>query len=266
LTQTKFDLEKRLGLALSGGGVKGVVHAGMIHFFDEIGFKPHVISGTSAGAVVGLLFASGHSGKEILDFFLTEKPFSTTYWKGNRGLIDTSKLRQIFAKYIVYDSFSHLKCKFKPVATDMLHGKSHVFQSGSVIDAVLASAAFPGVFQPMEIGDTVYSDGGILNHFPVDLIRYECDFVVGMHLSPNKVLTYDDLDSTKDILARTIDIQGSEAEVKKLDLCDVGLFPHELTQYATFDTKEQKLHEMFELGYAYAQKNKAQLIQAVSKQ
>ena len=195
---------------------------------------------------------------------MTEKPFSTTYWKGNRGLIDTSKLRQIFAKYIVYDNFAKLKCEFKPVATNMLEGKSHVFQSGSVIDAVLASAAFPGVFQPMEIGDAVYSDGGILNHFPVDIIRYQCDFLIGMHLSPNKVLTNKDLDSTRDILARTVDIQGSEAEVKKLDLCDIALFPNELQNYATFDTNEEKLQEMFELGYAYAQKHEEQLKQFIS--
>ncbi|UTW66355.1 patatin-like phospholipase family protein [bacterium SCSIO 12643] len=258
-------MKHQIGLALSGGGVKGVVHAGMIHFFDEIGFKPSIISGTSAGAVVGLLYATGHSGEEILHFFLTEKPFSTSFWKGDRGLIETRKIRQIFSKYIVYDDFGRLKCDFKPVATNMLNGTSKVFESGSVIDAVLASAAFPGIFQPMEINDVLYSDGGILNHFPADIIRDECNYLVGMHLSPNKILKNEDLDSTRDILARTVDIQGSEAEVKKLEICDVALFPEQLRNYATFDTKEEKIMEMFKLGYAYAEKHEAQLTQMLSR-
>lgn len=257
-------MTNRIGLALSGGGVKGVVHAGMIHFFDEIGFKPTIISGTSAGAVVGLLYATGHSGEEILHFFLTEKPFSTTFWKGSRGLIETKKIRQIFSKYIVYDDFARLKYEFKPVATNMLDGSSRVFESGSVIDAVLASAAFPGIFQPMEIDNVLYSDGGILNHFPADIIRQKCDFLVGMHLSPNKILKNEDLNSTSDILARTVDIQGSEAEVKKLEMCDVALFPEQLRNYATFDTKEEKMMEMFKLGYAYAEKHETQLKQMLS--
>lgn len=258
--------KKKIGLALSGGGAKGVVHAGMIHYFDEIGLQPDIISGTSAGAIAGAMYANGYSGLEIYDLFLHEKPFSAKYWKGILGFIETSKLRSIFYRYILGDSFEYTDIELRLVATDMLKGQVKIFDQGSVIDAILASAAFPGVFQPMEIGDNMYSDGGILNHFPADVIRKDCDFLIGMHLSPNKVIEKKDLSSTREILSRALSLDGSYQEEHKLNLCDIGMMPKELADYATFDVKEEKLKAMFDLGYHYIKQYESELIQLKSDQ
>jgi NTE family protein len=248
-------MKKKIGLALSGGGVKGAVHAGMIHFFDEIGFKPDIIAGTSAGAIVGSLYASGKSGKEILDFFMKERPFSTKLWSGNRGLINTPALAETIASTVNTKTFEELEIPLITTASNMLTGKAEYFSTGELVNRVLASASFPGVFTPIDMNGSLYSDGGLLNHFPADLLRNNTDFLIGMHLSPTKSYTVTDLKSTKDVLARTLDIQGSEAEFKKLELCDIGICPSELTEFGTFDFNKIKMQEMFDLGYAYIQKH-----------
>ena len=256
-------MKKSIGLALSGGGVKGAVHAGMIHFFDEIGLKPTLISGTSAGAIVGALYASGKSGKQIFDFFIEERPFSRSLLSGNRGLINTPELRKTLEAYDMKTVFEDLHIPLITTASNMLTGKAHYFESGELMDKVLASASFPGLFSPMEIEGVLYSDGGILNNFPVDLIHKKTDIVIGMHLSPNKQLTLGNLSSTTDILSRTVDIQGSEAEYNKLELCDIGMCPPELMNYNTFDFKKEKMQQLFDLGYTYTKSYEAQLTQMV---
>lgn len=253
-------MKHKIGLALSGGGVKGAVHAGMIHFFDEIGFKPDVIAGTSAGAIVGAFYANGMTGKEIFDFFLYERPFSRSLWAGSKGIINTAALRETFENYLPHDRFEALPINLVTTATNMLSGNSETFREGPLISRVLASASFPGVFSPMEMDGILWSDGGILNNFPVDVIRNECEHVIGMYLSPNKSLQLTDLKYTSDILSRTIDIQGSQAEYNKLKLCDIGMYPENLVKYGSFDFNKAKLQEMFDLGYELANSNKTQLI------
>ncbi|MGB1004493.1 MAG: patatin-like phospholipase family protein [Salibacteraceae bacterium] len=242
-------MKYKVGLALSGGGVKGAVHAGMIHYFDENGFKPDVICGSSSGAIVGALYANGLTGKEIFDFFLNERPFSKSLWAGSRGLINTPALRELFEKYIPHNRFEALQIKLITTATNMMTGNGETFQAGSLIDKVLASASFPGVFSPMMINDFLYSDGGVVNNFPVDIIRNKCHYVIGMYLSPNKELDISKLSSTKDILARSVDIQGSQAEYNKLKQCDIGMCPMELVEYSSFDFDKEKLNALFQLGY-----------------
>jgi NTE family protein len=261
-------LKDIIGLALSGGGVKGAVHAGMIHFFDEIGFKPDIISASSAGALVGAFYSSGKSGKEIFDFFLNERPFSRSLWSGNMGLINTPELKKTIQKHMPIDSFEELNIPIVTTTTNMFSGSLETFRSGDLIEKILASSSFPGVFSPMQINGQYYSDGGILNNFPADIIREECDFLIGMNLSPNKLLTADDLKYTKDILSRTVDIQGSQAELNKLKLCDIGMCPDELTTYSTFDFNPEKMQELFDLGYSYIKKHQAtiEMLNAKPKQ
>tara|TARA_R110002050_G_scaffold20348_1_gene57624 strand:+ start:13656 stop:14450 length:795 start_codon:yes stop_codon:yes gene_type:complete len=253
-------MKKKIGLVLSGGGVKGAVHAGMIHYFDEIGFKPDSIAGTSTGAIVGSLYAAGKTGKEILDFFMTERPYSRKLWSGNKGLINTAGLADTIAKHVKVETFEELKIPLITAASNMFTGKSAYFSKGPLVRCVLASASFPGVFSPMEIDGVLYSDGGLLNHFPADVLRPQVDFLIGMHLSPIKQYTMDDLKSTKDVLARTVDIQGAEWEFEKLDLCDIAMCPSELTHYGTFDFSTDKMQEMFGLGFNYIQKHEKELI------
>jgi len=238
-----------IGLVLSGGGAKGIAHLGVLKYLLEQGVRPNVIAGTSAGSMVGALYCSGLEVDEILQFFIDVKPFSWKFTRASAGFIDPAKLYSEFLKYIPEDNFEHLEPELRIVATNMLIGKEHIFKDGSVINALLASASYPLVFSPMIIDDQVYSDGGIVNHFPVSVIEDDCDKIIGVYVSPIRQVKAEELSSIKDVVLRAFTLQGSGAELEKLSQCDVQIYPEALVNYNTFATDEKSLREIFQIGY-----------------
>ena len=169
-----MDLKtKSIGLVLSGGGSKGLAHAGVIKFLEEQNIKPSQIAGTSAGSIVGALYAWGKTPEEILEFF---KSIYLFHWKHltfkKAGLIDSESFRIYFHSIFGNAVLSDLKIPIQITATDMVRGKLKVFGPKiKIVDAILASSAFPGILSPYEIEGSIYSDGGILNHFPTDILQ-----------------------------------------------------------------------------------------------
>lgn len=253
-----------IGLVLSGGGAKGMAHLGVLKYLIEQEIYPSLIAGTSSGAMVGSLYCAGLTVDEILQFFIDVKPFSWKYTRVSAGFIDPAKLYPEFLKYIPSDNFQHLEPELRVVATNMLSGKEHIFSDGSVINAVLASASYPLVFSPMIINDQVYSDGGIVNHFPVSVIEDECDKLIGVYVSPIRQVKPDELTSIKDVVLRAFTLQGSGAELEKLAQCDVQIYPVALLDYNTFDTDEKSLREIFEIGYQTAKEQHHSITALVS--
>ncbi|WKX76889.1 patatin-like phospholipase family protein [Zobellia laminariae] len=132
-----------IGLVLSGGGIRGVAHIGAIKALEEHGIFPTHIAGTSAGAVVGALYASGASWAEILHFFKTIPLFRTqNYARSKPYFFDTEKYYENFKKFFPVDDFSALKKPLYVTATDIIRGTLKVFHKGQVIRPVLASATF----------------------------------------------------------------------------------------------------------------------------
>ncbi|QUM76450.1 patatin-like phospholipase family protein [Moritella sp. 24] len=244
--------QHKIGLVLSGGGAKGIAHLGVLKYLLEQGIKPNVIAGTSAGSMVGALYCSGLEIEDILRFFIDVKPFSWKFTRARAGFIDPVKLYPEVLKYIPEDSFEHLDPELRIVATNMLLGKEHIFKDGSVINALLASASYPLVFSPMVIDDQVYSDGGIVNHFPVSVIEDDCDKIIGVYVSPIRQVEAEELSSIKDVVLRAFTLQGSGAELEKLSQCDVQIYPEALLNYNTFATDEKSLREIFQIGYEAA--------------
>ncbi|WP_273565712.1 patatin-like phospholipase family protein [Maribacter halichondriae] len=174
-----------IGLVLSGGGARGIAHIGAIKALEEHGIYPSHIAGTSAGAVVGALYAGGCSWEEMLDFFKTTQIFSLNKYARNKpGLVDTDKFYDQFKSYLPKDSFETLQKPLYITATNLLDGTLKVFHRGELIRPVLASAAVPGIFAPVKIKNGYYVDGGALNNFPVDLIQMYCDRIVGVYVNP----------------------------------------------------------------------------------
>jgi NTE family protein len=241
-----------IGLVLSGGGAKGIAHLGVLKYLLEQEIKPSLIAGTSSGAMVGSLFCSGLTVDDILQFFIDIKPFSWKFARASAGFIDPSKLYPEFLKYIPSDYFQQLEPELRVVATNMLSGKEQIFRDGSVINAVLASASYPLVFSPMIINEQVYSDGGIVNHFPVSVIEDECDKLIGVYVSPIRQVKAEELTNIKDVVLRAFTLQGSVDELDKLAQCDVQIYPEDLLNYNTFATDEKSLREIFEIGYQTA--------------
>lgn len=241
----------KLGLVLSGGGIRGVAHIGVIKALEEMGISPTHIAGSSSGAIVGALYAYGYDWKTILKFFKEIQILDIKkYARKKPGFIDSEKFYNEFNSYFKVDNFNVLKKTLLVTATDILRGKLTVFNQGELIRPVIASASFPGVFSPIKIEDSYYIDGGALDNFPVDLLSKQCDYIIGVYVNGIKHLQIEDLKHSYNVVERAFKIKSVEEDMQKFSTCNLLIAPSNLSQYGTFDKKNLK--EIFELGYTEA--------------
>lgn len=244
---------KKTALVLSGGGYRGIAHIGVLKALEEAGIIPDMIAGTSAGAVVGALYSREISTGDMLEFFKGLQLLSFgNYAFGKPGWVDPENFYDSFRELIPEDDFSTLRIPLQVTATNILTGELEVFSQGPLIRPLLASAAFPGVFAPVEIGQGYYVDGGVLNNFPVELVRERADYVIGVYVNPFETLVKSDIHHSLAVLERVIKLKTASDSINKFEDCDLLVYPQELSRYSTF--MEKKLNEIFELGYEEARK------------
>ncbi len=257
----KFD-GSTIGLILSGGGSKGIAHAGVLKFFAEEGIIPNHIAGTSSGAIVSALYAWGKKPEEILEFF---KSIYFFHWKHftfrKAGFIDSQAFRDYFTSIFKEATLGDMPCKMHITATDLVSGKLKIFGPETrIADAVLASSAFPGIISPYEIDGRLYSDGGIINHFPTDILQGRCETLIGIYVSPIQKIEASDMRSIKAVATRAYDLLSANSNMQKFTLCDWVISPDELALYSTFETNKAKMDEIFRIGYDAAKKSYGELI------
>jgi NTE family protein len=248
---------KSIGLVLSGGGSKGLAHAGAIKFLEEKNIRPNIIAGTSAGSIVGALYSWGKTPEEILEFF---KSIYLFHWRHltfkKAGFIDSESFKTNFHAIFKNAVLGDLKIPTLITATDMVRGNLKVFgPETKITDAILASSAFPGVMSPYEIKGKPYSDGGILNHFPTDILQGQCETIIGIYVSPIQIIEAKDLNSIKAVTTRAFDILSANSNVQKFNICDWVIEPKELTLYSTFETNKLKMDAIFKIGYEAAKES-----------
>lgn len=248
-----MEENKTIGLALSGGGYRGIAHVGAIRAMEEYGIKPHYISGTSAGAIVGALYAADYSWQEILDIFLNISIFSfSNYALRKPGIIDSDKFYNTFIEYFPDDNFDVLKKKLFISATDLIASESKIFHTGELIRPLLASSAVPGVFSPVAMDDSLFCDGGVTNNFPVEPLKIFCDVIVGVYVNPLEKITKKDMNSSAAVVERAYLIIRSTASKSKFAECDVLIAPPELNQYGILNRSNSD--KIFQHGYKEARK------------
>ncbi len=241
----------KTGLVLSGGGIRGVAHIGALKAFDEANVIITHVSGTSAGALVGLLFASGVGWEDINHFFKETSIFHPSRFALNKpGFIDTDKFYQDLKEFVPEDDFKALSKPFYVATTDILNGGEMIFSEGEVIRPVLASASFPGVFSPTKIRDSYYVDGGVLNNFPVEPLIGKCDRIIGSYVNPLKKIKIEDLGYSYQVVDRAYKVKTATESLAKFSQCDLVLSPEELSDFGTFDMKAHD--KIFEIGYNHA--------------
>jgi NTE family protein len=245
-TDTKAGKSKRIGLALSGGGIRGVSHLGVIQALIDSGIEFSHISGTSAGAVAAAFFAEGYTPKEILQIIKDAKLLKLLRPAlGSTGLISILNVRSIFQKYIPHNSFEKLKTQVTIASVDLGESKLVYFTEGELDIAVLASCCLPGLFRPIMINNHMYVDGGILNNFPVDPLVGNCDLIIGSSCNHLPVVT--EIKSFGGMIDRAAMIAiNSTLNAHKI-LCDVVIEPHGLGSYGIFDT--DAADEIYAIGY-----------------
>ena len=162
----------KLGLALSGGSIKGFAHLGVLKYLDEVGLSPDIIAGTSAGSIMGAFYASGYAPDEILEIFSnTGFMQMTRLTTSGGGLFSTTNFFRLLKNNLRYRRLEDLPLPMRIVATDLSAGEQHVFTEGPLARIILASSSVPILFCPVEIGGRDYVDGGLFRNFPVTVIR-----------------------------------------------------------------------------------------------
>lgn len=248
-----------IGLALSGGGMKGIAHIGAIKALEESNIYPTHISGSSMGAIVGAFYASGYAPEKIVAFF-KEVPlfYPTRYAFGKPGIIDPANFYEDFKKYFPDDNFNALQKKLFITAVDMLSGSLKVFGEGELIRPILASSAFPGICSPVAFNGSLYADGGILDNFPIAPLS-KCNQIIGVYVSPLSDIKAENLKNSVDLLERAIRINFSNASSLKFSQCDLLIYPP-LSKFGMFD--KNNIDEIFNIGYETAKNNIKQLEKA----
>lgn len=234
------------GLVLSGGGARGFAHLGVIQALNEAGIYPDVISGTSAGAIIGVLYADGHTPTEILnlmnsgsrlDFMRPALP--------REGLLQINGIIKILKASLRSKKFKDLSIPLFVAATDLNNGKAVYFSEGDIFDPVIASASIPVLFQPVKINDISYVDGGVLDNLPLKPIENNCRILIGSFVNP--VGYIEKISGLINIAERTFMLSMSKEINEKSKKFDLFVAPPELRNFRILDP--EKAHELFALGY-----------------
>jgi NTE family protein len=188
---------KEIGLALGGGGARGIAHINVLEAFDDLGIRPVVIAGSSIGAVMGAGYASGMSGKDIREYvistFTNRAHVLARLWKlrpdtlmhlisraPRIGELDAQKVLRAFLPHEIPETFAEVQIPLKIAATDFYGCSLTVIEAGDLWPAIAASAAIPAIFRPEIINGRVHIDGGISNPVAFDLVEGKDRIVVAV--------------------------------------------------------------------------------------
>lgn len=199
------DSKPRIGIALGAGGANGLAHILMLEALDELSIRPHRIAGASIGAIIGALYASGKTGKQIRklveEFFISSDEHlieeiinkDALRWVefieielGNGGLLNSQGFISFLYDNLKQKSLEELEIPLKIIAADLWNREQVVLDSGPLLPAIKASMALPGVFQPVTLNNRVLVDGGTVNPVPYDLLSAECDIVIAIDASGSR--------------------------------------------------------------------------------
>ncbi len=244
----------QIGLVLSGGGTKGVAHAGVLEFLSEKEIVPDIIAGCSAGAIVGSLYAVGKAPHEIEDFFKSIYFFNWKHFAFNQpGLVQSKIFRNYLTPIFQDMKIGDLDKDVRIVATDLVSGTQCIFDKDyKVTDAIIASCSVPGVTTPYIVGDKMFSDGGILNNFPADVIKGDCQKMIGVFVSPPQDVALEDLNTIKSVISRSYDLLSYRTELYKFSYCDWFITSKKMSKFGMFERKPEVLKEIFDGGYQSA--------------
>ena len=288
--------EPKVGLVLSGGGAKGFAHIGALKVIDSLGIKIDYVAGTSMGAIIGSLYATGYSGKELEALFNTvdfnelindefprsSKPF---YERENaekyavslpfdnfkinlpsglsRGQNVYNLLYQLMLPVNEIRDFKDLPIPFFCIATNIETGESIVMDKGRLAEAVTASGALPSLFQPVTIGDTILLDGGVTNNFPVEELRAKgMDIIIGVDVQ-DVLKDRASLKSAPEILVQINNFRTIEAMKTKASLTDIYIKP-DITNFSVVSFDEGR--DIIANGADAARANLQQLLKVKSQQ
>lgn len=242
--------KRKIGLALSGGGMRGAAHIAVLKALEEYDLRPDIISGTSAGAIVGAFYAAGKTPDEMLEIVRTGNFFSRSAFRFSRnGIFSPAFLLSIFQSHLAENDFSILKIPLYAAATEITEGKTEYFSSGRLFEVLLATSAVPFIFPPVILNDKFYVDGGVLNNMPTEIIQDQCNFLIGSHVNAMAPESLSKISPGVEF-DRILHLAISGSVYTKSSSCDLFFNPPEMLRYSLF--KKNSLDEMISGVYDYA--------------
>jgi NTE family protein len=234
----------KIGLALGGGGVRGLAHISVLEVLDDLDCKPSVIAGTSMGAIIGALYASGMSGKDIkklvrqhlfskddrlrdvidkrADILKWVSSFSPAHARG--GIIKADKFYNRLFGEISKTTFEELEIPLILIATDYWTAEEVVFKTGELLPAIKASAAIPVVLPPVSIGGRILVDGGVVNVVPYEHIMKLCDVTIAVDVSGTPTTHKHEVPTLIESALGTVRIMQTASLAAKMKLLQPDIF------------------------------------------
>lgn len=185
--------KKKVGLALGGGAARGMAHIGVLEILEKEGIPIDVIAGTSAGALIGALYANGMSGQQLKESVLgldwSHRAHLIDFTLPRTGFIAGEKIVRELRKIMGGDiNFNQLRKPFACVACDVISGEEVVMTGGSVAEAVHASISIPLIFQAVKRKGRYLTDGGLVNQIPVSVVKaMGADFIIAVNVVPRRI-------------------------------------------------------------------------------
>jgi NTE family protein len=242
----------KIGLALSGGGARGFAHIGVLKALEEMNVKVDRIAGTSAGSIVGALYAHGYKPQEILTILSGMGILNSVRpaWSWT-GFLSLDGFKDVLKKYLHENSFESLKLPLTIAATEIRLGKVVYFSEGELITPIIASSSIPAVFNPVSYQGNVYIDGGIMDNLPARPLIGTCDFIIGVHTNP--VSQKFDIKNAKEVTMRSLLMAINVNSTVSKANCNVVIEPPALGAYSPLDVSKAK--EIFDIGYQFTKDN-----------
>ena len=206
----------KITLSLSGGGLRGAAHVGAIKFLEEQGVEVTAVSGSSAGAIVGLFLASGKSSAEMLEFLKSlEKKELFAWSSGAIGIFKMERLENKLRELLQIKNYSDLRIPLYTCVTDIDTGEAHYIDKGDAIAYTVASSTITPLFSAKKIGEHSYIDGGFSDNLPVKPLKSYYEKSLAININP---LRGEELSSFKSLAIRSIliMIRSNSMPAKKL--------------------------------------------------
>jgi NTE family protein len=241
----------KITLSLSGGGLRGAAHVGAIKFLEEQGVEITAVSGSSAGAIVGLFLASGLRSDEMLNFLKSlEKKELFAWASGAIGIFKMERLEKKLEETLKIDSYRDLKIPFYTCVTDIDTGDAHYMSSGNPIAYTIASSTITPLFSAKKIGEYSYIDGGFSDNLPVKPLKSYYEKSLAININP---LRGEDLSTFKSLAIRSILIMTRSNSMPAKKLADAFFEVKGVANMHLFDFSEIEM--AYEAGYNELKEN-----------
>lgn len=243
--------EKTIGIALSGGGVKGFAHLGVLKALEEKGIEADVLAGVSAGAIVGSFIAAGKKPAEVMEL-INENDFFDFAKLGipDRGFFTLENMTENLEKSLGVKTFEELKIPFYVGVANIEKARMEYFSKGELIKIIQASSSIPVLFSPVEINGDLYVDGGLFENLPVNPLLNQCDKLIAVNVMP--INLEEKIESITDMAVRTFHLKTGINAKDLREKADIYIEPEGIEKYNILNTKY--CQELYDLGYNYCKK------------